>query len=197
MKIFNKQSKQTREYLQASPDRRRAILKKQYLANRFGTSERERALDHLGYLVEFARRLNMVEGKGGSQPIPKPSALRKTDLLASVEVCAEAIQEDSFLQRDGEFCRCWTAFEKLLERVKTKDGTENFFEMAYLSFYLAGLILKRHITDGTIEKGPEIISIEGYRAVAAGFARPLFESVKSPADQLQNLADNLEHLARA
>ncbi len=187
-----------KQYLQAPPSGRRAVLKKQYLAGvPSGASERERALYHLGCLVTYTRRLNMVECKADSQPMPKPSALRKTDLLVCVEICAESIRENTFLHTDAEFLRCWTAFEELLERVKSKDGSDNVFETAYLLFYLASLIFKRHITDGTIEKEPQVFSLEGYKAVATGFARPLFESVNSPADQLENLADNLRSLARA
>jgi hypothetical protein len=186
-----------KQYLQAPASGKRAVLKKQYSASvPSGASERDRALYHLGHLVENTRRLNMVECRTGIQPIPKPSALRKTDLFVCVEVCAESIQENAFLQTNAEFWRCWTAFEELLDRVKLKDGSEEFFETAYLLFYLAALIFKRHITDGAIEKEPQIFSLEGYTALAAGFAQPLFASVKSPADQLKNVADNLNSLAR-
>jgi hypothetical protein len=191
-------NQQTKEYLDAPASNRRGVLKKQYLASvPSGASERDRALFHLGYLVTYTRRLNMVECKGSSQQIPKPSAMRKTDLLVCVELCAESIRESTFLQSDAEFWRCWTAFEELLERVKSKDGSENIFEASYLLFYLTALIFKRYITDGAVEREPEIFSLEGYTALATGFARPLFESVKSTSDQLENLAGNLRNLARA
>lgn len=185
-----------KEYLQASPTGRRAVLKKQYLENMpRGASERNCALFHLGYLVAYTRRLNLVECKSANQPLPKPSALRKTDLFLCVEVCTEIIRENTLLKSDAEFWRCWTTFEGLLERVKSKDGPESFFETAYLLLYLAGLIFRRRVADGAIEKEPQIFSLEGYKSVAAGFARPLFESMESPADQLENLTSNLQSLA--
>jgi hypothetical protein len=190
-------SKQTKEYLQTPSSGRRAVLKKHYLSNPFGTSERQQTLDHLGYLIEFTRRLNMVECKHSNQPMPKPSAIRETDMFVCVEVCAESIRENTFLKSDAEFWRCWTAFDDLLKHVRSNDNSESFFETAYLLFYLTALILKRHVTDGTIEKEPQIFSIKEYATVAARLARPLFESVKCAADQMQNLAENLECLAQA
>lgn len=187
----------TKEYLQAEPSGRRDILKKHYLANRFGSSEQERALGHLGHLVEFTRRLNMVEGKDGSQQLPKPSVLRKTDLFVVVEICAESIRENTFPQKDTAFWRCWTVFQELLERVRSKEGSEKFFETTYLLFYVAALIFRRHIMDGAIEKEPEIFSLQGYTALATEFAPPLFDSIKSAEDQLEKLAVNLQSLVRA
>ncbi len=186
-----------KKYLQTPPADKRAVLKKQYLANMpSGASGRNCALHHLDYLAIYTRRLNLIEGKGSSQPMPKPSALRATDLFLCVEVCAEVIREDSLLQSDTEFGRSWTAFEELLERVKSKDGPEDFFEAAYLLLHLAALIFKRHVTDGAVEKAPLILSLEAYKAVAARFARPLFEPVTSSEEQLESLADNLRILAR-
>jgi hypothetical protein len=189
-------NKKLEEYLNIPAGDKRANLKKQYLSNRFGASELERALDHLNFLVEFTRRLNMVECKDGSQPIPKPSALRKTDLLVCVEICAESIQENGFLQTNAEFRQCWIAFEELLNRIATKNGSDEFFEASFLLLYLAALIFKRHIADGEVEKEPQIFSIDGYKAVAVRFAHPIFQSVKSSSEQLTNLAANLKNLAR-
>lgn len=189
---------QTKEYLQASQATRRAILKKQYLAGRFGVSEQERALGHLNHLIEFTRRLNLIECKANNgQKVPKASAIRKTDLFLSVEVCAEAVRDDSFLQREEEFRRCWRAFDNLLYQVKSKNNADEYFEAAYLLLYLAALILRRYIAEGGIELEPQILSDKGYLAVAARFARPLFGSLESPTAQLQNLVDNLQELAHA
>jgi len=195
MKIYDKLNKQTQEYLQAPPSERRDVLKKHYLKNRFGASEREQAIDHLSFLIEFTRRLNMLEGKGNILlQIPKPSALRKNDLFVAIEICAESIRENAALKMDADFWQCWTAFEELLERVKSKDGTESFFETAYLLLYLAALIFKRRILNGAIEKEPQIFSMEGYAAVAAKFAHPLFDSAHSSADQLESLTENLKNM---
>ena len=191
-------NQQTKEYLQAPAGRRRGVLKKQYLARvPGGASEQDRARFHLGSLVEFTGRLNIIECKSGNQPVIKPSMLRTNDLFVCVELCAESIQENAFLQTDEEFRPCWVAFIELLERVKSKDGSELLFETAYLLLYLAAVIFKRHITDAAIEMEPQIFSIKGYTALANEFAPPLFGAVKSPADQLKNLADNLRRLARS
>jgi hypothetical protein len=187
----------TKEYLQVPQSEKRAVLKKHYLANSFGATAQERALGHLGYLIEFTRRLNIVECKGSNQPMPNASALRKTDLLACVEICMESIKEDTYLKNENaKFSECCGAFEQLLERVKSKDSPEEFFEMAYLLFYLAALILKRCITDGTIEKEPQIFTAEAYKTLASRFAKPLFQPGMSAADQLDNLYYNFKSLAR-
>jgi hypothetical protein len=195
MKTFNRLNKQTQEYLQAPQAEKRGVLKKQYLSNRFRTTERERAVDHLNFLIEFTQRLNLVEGKSRGFNLPNPSVLRATDLFVVVEICAEVFREESLLKEDTEFWRCWTPFEKLIERVKSKEGTEHFFEAAYLLLYLAALIFKRHVMDGTVEKRPEILSNKDYLPVAARFTHPLFEPAVSAADQMKNLANNLQSLA--
>ena len=191
-------NKKIEEYLNIPASGKRAVLKKQYLSNLpSGASKRDQALNHLGYLVEYMRRLNMLECKDSSQPIPKPSAVRKADLFTCVEICAEEIQENTFLQTNAEFWRCWIAFEELLKRIETKNGSDEFFEASFLLLYLAALIFKRYITDGEIEKEPQIFSIDGYKAVAVRFAQPIFQSVKSSSEQLTNLAANLSNLANA
>ena len=181
--------------MKAPADNRRSVLKKQYLASvPSSTSEQDQARLHLDYLVEYTRRLNMVECKSGNQPMIKPSMVRRSDLFICVELCAESIQENAFLQTIAEFRPCWIAFMELLERVKSKDGSDKLFETSFLLFHLAASIFKRYIMDGTIEKEPNFLSIEGYSTLAAEFTHPLFKSIKSPSDQLKNLTENLKSL---
>jgi hypothetical protein len=197
MKLFDKLNKETQEYLRASADRRRVILKERYLASApSGVSEREQALFHLGHLVENTRRLNMIECKGSGQPLPKPSAIRETDLFVCVEICAEGIRENMFLKNCAELWGGWTAFEELLQRLKSTGNSEHFFEAAYLLLYLAALIFKRHVADRAVEREPQVFSLEGYKAAADGFAQPLFDSVDSSVDQLNSLTKNLHALSR-
>ena len=191
-------NEETKNYLQAPDSRRRTVLKEQYLASVPGgiASERERALFHLEMLVEFTRRLNLVECKTGSQPIPKPSILIGNDLFVCVELCAESIQEDAFLRADGELWICWSAFVELIEALKLKQASDKIVEASFLLLHLAAMIIKRRIVDGSAEREPQILTVtEGYRALANEFQYPLFEAGSSSSEQLRNLTTNLKSLA--
>ena len=190
----------TKNYLEASGDRRRAILREQYLARvpSSNTSQRERVLFHFENLAEFTRRLNLIECKTGSQPILKPSMLINNDLFVCVELCAECIQENAFLRTDEELWICWSAFVEVIEALKLKQASDKMVEASFLLLHLATLIIKRRIVNGSAEREPQILAVaEGYRALANEFPHPLFEAGKSSSEQLVNLTDNLKSLAHA
>jgi hypothetical protein len=92
-----------KEYLQAPLSEKKAVLKKQYLARVPSASEQEQALGHLGYLVEYTRRLNLIECKNSGQLIPKPLALRTTDFFCASRYVLRAFGKTHFCKTMQNF----------------------------------------------------------------------------------------------
>jgi hypothetical protein len=136
----------------------------------------------------------MIECKSHNRTIIKPSTVRRNDLFVSVELCAESIQEDTFLQTNESFRSTWIAFMGLLEQIKAAGAPDKFFETGFFLLYLAAIIFKRYITYDVVQEVPEIFSIEGYAALGERFRYSLFESVESASDQMKYLAESLRNL---
>ncbi len=183
---------ETSRYLESKGAARRGILKEGYLRHIPEGSSRDRMGYHLERLVEFTRRLNVLESRTSASPQVTPSTLLKTDLYTTVEVCVECIDETGAFKSVEHLLGCWKALLEVVSRLRLASLSDGEVEKAFFLLHLASLILYRQFVANVAETEPKLIELHGrYRELLDQLPHALFTHGLSPVDQVAALTANL------